>query len=156
LSGNVTPSIYGVDSYGSQFPKLQMAIAIRDQIINNPGKYILVGHSAGGSAVILAVRMLQNSGYGDRVSAVILLDPAMDSEYPLDESGALGSIQEAANQIAANGTPVFLGDSLLDGNDSITGAYEYQTNRDVSHTQLAISSNVYLHITTSKSWSNVK
>ena len=155
LSGN--PFVFGV---GNSDDKLSVARAIYDLIKNNPGLYNLVGHSAGGSAVILAVEQLLRDGYGDRINNIVLLDPAFESLPALDGSGDV-SLQIAANSINPNqdpsGIPVFLGDVVKgDGDDAIEGAYEFQTDQvltyEVTHKQLATNLDIYNMIVNDLHW----
>jgi len=144
-----TPLIYGVDGT----TKIAVAIAIYNHIKDNPGQYILVGHSAGGTALILAARMLQEGELGDQVSDLVLLDPYMDKNYPIDAKGTLGNIQDEANLIASSGITVFLGDSPGDGEDqSIAGAIEYETGNDVDHKHLATNYFIYNKIVDNPYW----
>ncbi|MBI5822918.1 MAG: RHS repeat-associated core domain-containing protein [Chloroflexi bacterium] len=146
-----TPSIYGVDGYGRD--KLAMAIAIYNLIKSNPGKYTLVGHSAGATALIIAVSLLQRDGLDSQIKNLVLLDPAMDTGYKIDEYGNIdiaNSINPAGDP---NGIPLFLGDSTVfpDGPDYIDGSIRFPTT--VDHLQLANNPDIFNLIVSDPRWS---
>lgn len=148
------PLIYGPDGYPEP-QKLNAAIDIYNYIKNNPGDYILVGHSAGGTALVIVASMLQKEGFGDQIAALVLLDPYFDTNYPIDQYGNLGDIQDVANQLAPSGIPVFLGDSPTDGDDEIVGAIQFSTDQlgyEVNHLQLATNTDIYNLIVNDPSW----
>jgi hypothetical protein len=148
------PLIFGVDKY--QKNKFDMALAMYNYIKANPGKYNLIGHSAGGTALIILVSWLQRDGLEDQIQNLVLLDPAMDTAYKIDESGNLGNIQDLADAINPsgdpNGIPLFLGDSTdpADGPDFIQGANKYVA--DVNHYHLATDINIYMAIINDVHW----
>jgi hypothetical protein len=149
------PLNYGVDLYANYGAdsKLMVALAIYMQIKNNPGRYNLVGHSAGGTAVIIAARWLQRDGFGDRIANLILLDPAMDKNLQIDGKGT--NIQDEANKLVSSGITVFLGDSPQDGDDYIAGAIRYPTtdlSYEVNHLQLATNTDIYNNIVNDTRW----
>jgi hypothetical protein len=79
----------------------------------------------------------------------------MDPSYP-DDKGDMVNLQTEANLIAPNGVPVFLGDSMEDGDDEIMGAVQFETtqlNYDVSHLQLATNIDIYNMIIGNPQWS---
>jgi pimeloyl-ACP methyl ester carboxylesterase len=134
--------------------KYDVAQDIFDQVAKNPGSYNLVGHSAGGTAVIWAVAKLIETGYAERINNVVLLDPAID---PGDWHGV--DLQGAANKFDSQGIQVFLGDYKGEGNDSITGAVEYETDNprfpelnNLNHDTLATSEALYHDIVTNSHW----
>ncbi len=140
------PTIFGNDGT----TKFVQALAIYYYIKMKPGQYNLVGHSSGGTALIIAARLLIRDGLGDRINNLVLLDPYMDSSYRIDEKGTFGDIQDQADLLTAGGITVFLGDSPEDGHQTITGAILFSSTG--GHLELANDMTIYNSIVTNSHW----
>ncbi|HNT26523.1 MAG TPA: hypothetical protein PKM21_19300 [Anaerolineales bacterium] len=125
-------SWYEFEDYGAKYA---MAQTMAGEMEASNDIYILVGHSAGADAVILAADMVR---YKD-IDSIAVLDPTLTATIPPSQTGT--SILDMANQVAAN-LPVFLGDTPSDGNITITGAGRYPY--DYSHLGLAVADDVFM------------
>lgn len=87
-----------------------MSDDIFNVVNNDPDNvYLLIGHSAGADAVILAAYKLINQGMSSKIKGIALLDP-----YFKDDQ--LKSLQDRANAVAGGlSGKVFLADTTSDG-----------------------------------------
>ncbi len=136
--------------------KLPMAKAIYNLIVSHPGMtYNIVGHSAGGTAVILAVEQLILDGHANQINNIVLLDPWFDTSLESVGGNRNVAILDAANSFRSAGIAVFLGDSPDDGPDKITGSNRFSTEGwtpYVTHTQLATNYDIYNNIVGDENW----
>jgi YD repeat-containing protein len=114
-------------------------------------RYLLVGHSAGGSAVIIVASRVSNK---DQLAGIALLDPAMTATLENDdlEKGEYTDLQTMANSLPG---PVFLGDSPYDGDDFIAGAFEVEYPH-LTHEELALDDQVVMDMLDAFGWSELK
>jgi hypothetical protein len=124
---------YERETYQSKY---LMAQAMSDEWESNTdSSFILIGHSAGADAVILAAYMVQY----ERIDSIALLDPTLSAEIPGETNTDISLI---ADQVAAN-VRVFLADSPWDRIDAeIQGAKEIDYP-DIMHNALAVSDQVF-------------
>ena len=124
--------------YNESRQKYDMADDMAKRINNNfEDEFYMFGYSAGADATILAVAMTE---YSDSVRGVALLDPTITATVP---GQASNSIQKQADQIAANGIPVFLADTPNDNViASIPGVVRQQY--DYTHQDLATAVDVFM------------
>jgi RHS repeat-associated protein len=109
-------------------------------------RFLLIGHSAGGSAVIIAVDRVSDKG---RIAGIVLLDPSMNAEL---EGGIEPNLQSMADNLPK---PVFLGDSPEDGDDRIAGALEV-TYPELGHNELALTNKVVEDMLDAFGWNELK
>ena len=112
-----------------------MSNDMKDKTSNN---FIIVGHSAGADAVILAANMVDYQ----HIHSIALLDPSMN--YQERKEGPIIDLTDTANQIDDYVIPLFLADSLKDEVDAvIEGAIEPPDYIDFEHERLAVSDQVF-------------
>jgi hypothetical protein len=136
-------SILDTDVCGS---KLECATQAQTKLESSgSSRFLLIGHSAGGSAVIIAAHRVSDKG---RIAGIALLDPAMDATL---EDGVV-NLQSMADGLTK---PVFLGDSPQDGDDKIAGASEVLYEH-LNHEELALNDEVVRDMLEQFTWCELK
>ena len=113
-------------------------------------RFLLIGHSAGGSAVIIAGDRVNNKG---QIAGIVLLDPDMTATLEDDIIDiTYTELQTMANSLPK---PVFLGDSPEDGLGKIAGAHYWEFS-NLSHMNLALRDEVVDKMLYLFKWSELK
>jgi len=152
INRGIIPTVVEFNDYGGNGTnKYDMANAIIADMASHPGhEYILIGHSAGADAVILAVDM---AGYTSDIQLIVLLDPTLTASFPGKSTPVPGNLNllEIAIKIHLYGIPIFLGDSPEDGYVFITGANRIPYD-DLRHLNLAVADRVLIDIIDFMNW----
>jgi RHS repeat-associated protein len=139
-------SIYDIDRCSGK-AKLDCANQVEAEIESSgSARFLLIGHSAGGSAVIIAADRVSDKG---RIAGIVLLDPSMNATL---EGGVVTNLQTMADSLPK---PVFLGDSPKDGPDSIAGAY-YVPYPKFGHAEIALKDEVVNDMLKEFGWSELR
>jgi RHS repeat-associated protein len=140
-------SIYDVDVCGGKLPCANKAQA--DVDANNSSRFLLIGHSAGADAVIVAGDRVADKA---RIAGIVLLDPTLTATLENDTPPDYTDLQSMADNLPK---PKFLGDTPNDGiivdiNGAIREPYSFQ------HNQLALEDEVVTDMINDFGWSEMK
>jgi pimeloyl-ACP methyl ester carboxylesterase len=131
----------------SDYPggKLPYAQAIYEYMRQNgDARFIIVGHSAGADASILAI---EKAGYPSSIQSVVLLDPTLSATLPDGST----DIKRYADQIASHGIAIFLGVGSTEPQIQIAGAIrrEYPS---YAHPRMAVDKGVFADAQQALGW----
>ena len=123
------------DVYSSKIEYGKAAFSYIDERRDN--YFILIGHSAGADAFIMATDFAIDAGNSDQFIGVVLLDPTFTATI----NGQELKLDDMANNIYANGIPVFIGDTNTDYSITIQ-ATKVRYYPEYSHLGIAVEDDV--------------
>jgi hypothetical protein len=146
-------SIHDVDVCGevNKRKKLECANRAISNIESNSSRFLLIGHSAGADAVIVAVDRVSDKS---KIAGIVLLDPTLGAALENDDPdiGEYTDLQTMADNLPS---PKFLGDSPEDGYKEIRGVHRVPYD-NYNHKQLALEDAVVNDMVDRFGWSELK